>query len=86
MKPDVISVQGLSLTGSAMWTVLLVSIGLIPIGFLGLAIYASALIARPISEREHRSSSFSDRAPTTPKTGPAMRTMPVQSNPAAGRG
>ena len=54
-----------------MWTVLLVSIGLIPIGFLGLAIYASALIARPISEREHRSSSFSDLALGTAKSGPA---------------
>jgi hypothetical protein len=45
-----------------MWTVLLVSLGLVPIEFLALALYGSALIGRPMYEREQRGSIFADDA------------------------
>jgi hypothetical protein len=62
-----------------MWRVLLVSVGLAPIGFLGLAIYASALIARPISERKQRASILSSDVSTPQKSDPDDITRSVGS-------
>jgi hypothetical protein len=51
-----------------MWIIVLAAIGAVPIAAIVLAFYASAILARPMSERRDRVASFSAAEKSTPES------------------